>query len=93
MSSKRKTLKTKKCGKIKNRIKTHKRKDKYHNTRKHYRKKGYSKQKGGIGATNLASHNLINAVRLVPHTITNVYNGLVGNPASVSFLPWTGHYS
>ena len=62
-------------------------------TRKLYKMKGCNKQKGGISATNLVSHSLLNAARFVPHTITNVYNGLVGNAAATNFLPWTGHYA
>ena len=60
--------------------------------RKLNKMKGFKKQKGGISATNLLSHNLLNAARYVPHTITNAYNGLVGNAAATSFLPWAGHY-
>jgi len=48
------------------------------------------KQKGG---TNLVSNSLLNVARYVPHTISNAYNGLVGNTATTSFLPWVGHYS
>ena len=62
-------------------------------TRKLYKMKGCNKQKGGISATNLVSHNLLNAARYVPHTVSNMYNGLVGNSASSGFLPWEGHYS
>jgi hypothetical protein len=62
-------------------------------TRKLYKMKGCNKQKGGISATNLVSHSLLNAARFVPHTITNAYNGLVGNAAATNFLPWAGHYA
>lgn len=62
-------------------------------TRKLYKMKGCNKQKGGISATNLVSHSLLNAARFVPHTITNVYNGLVGNASATNFLPWAGHYA
>lgn len=62
-------------------------------TRKLYKMKGCKKQKGGISATNLVSHSLLNAARFVPHTITNAYNGLVGNAAATNFLPWAGHYA
>ena len=62
-------------------------------TRKLYKMKGCNKQKGGISATNLVSHSLLNASRYVPHTITNAYNGLVGNAAATNFLPWAGHYA
>lgn len=87
--SKRMKIKTKtpKYNKIK--IKNQKRRK----TRKLYKMKGCNKQKGGISATNLVSHNLLNAARYIPHTITNSYNSLVGNEASTSFLPWVGHYS
>ena len=50
-------------------------------------------QKGGVSTTNLVSHNLLDAARYVPHTLTNAYNGLVGNEIESSFLPWEGHYS
>ena len=72
----------------KRKIKSQKRK-----TRKLYKMKGCNKQKGGISATNLVSHSLLNAARFVPHTITNAYNGLVGNAAATNFLPWAGHYA
>jgi hypothetical protein len=62
-------------------------------TRKLYKMKGCNKQNGGISATNLVSHSLLNAARFVPHTITNAYNGLVGNAAATNFLPWAGHYA
>ena len=62
-------------------------------TRKLYKMKGCNKQKGGISATNLVSHSLLNAARFVPHTITNAYNGLVGNASATNFLPWAGHYA
>jgi len=62
-------------------------------TRKLYKMKGCNKQKGGISATNLVSHSLLNAARFVPHTITNAYNGLVGNGSTTNFLPWAGHYA
>ena len=55
--------------------------------------KGCNKQKGGISATNLVSHGLLNVARYVPHTISNAYNGLVGNTAATNFLPWAGHYA
>ena len=62
-------------------------------TRKLYKMKGCNKQKGGISATNLVSHGLLNVARYVPHTISNAYNGLVGNTAATNFLPWAGHYA
>lgn len=68
---------------------TRKNKQKYYKIKKSYKIK---KQKGGLSATNLLSHGLINASRYVPHTISNVYNNLVGNETNSSFLPWEGHY-
>lgn len=62
-------------------------------TIKLYKMKGCNKQKGGISATNLVSHSLLNAARFFPHTIINAYNGLVGNAGATSFLPWKGHYA
>jgi len=83
----KKRTKTPKYNKIK--IKS----QKTRKTRKLYKMKGCNKQKGGISATNLVSHSLLNAARFVPHTITNAYNGLVGNAAATNFLPWAGHYA
>ena len=101
MASKRRTLKKRNYKKksLSKRTKTpkyNKRKiksQKRRKTRKLYKMKGCNKQKGGISATNLVSHSLLNAARFVPHTITNAYNGLVGNSAATNFLPWTGHYA
>ena len=102
MASKRRTLKKRNYKKKslskrnktskynKRKIKSQRRKMK---TRKLYKMKGCNKQKGGISATNLVSHSLLNAARFVPHTITNAYNGLVGNAAATNFLPWAGHYA
>ena len=105
MASKRRTVKNKSYKKksLSKRMKTRTKTPKYNKrkvkglkirkTRKLYKMKGCSKQKGGISATNLVSHSLLNAARYVPHTITNAYNGLVGNPAATNFLPWAGHYA
>jgi len=101
MASKRRTLKKRNYKKktLSKRTKTpkyNKRKSKSQKrrkTRKLYKMKGCNKQKGGISATNLVSHSLLNAARFVPHTITNAYNGLVGNAAATNFLPWAGHYA
>jgi hypothetical protein len=101
MASKRRTLKKRNYKKktLSKRTKTpkyNKRKSKSQKrrkTRKIYKMKGCNKQKGGISATNLVSHSLLNAARFVPHTITNAYNGLVGNAAATNFLPWAGHYA
>ena len=97
MASKRRTLKKKINIKRKTPNKYNKRKVKSQKKRKTKKmrknKKLYKMQKGGISASNLVSHNLLNAARYVPHTITNAYNGLVGNTASPSFMPWEGHYS
>lgn len=99
MASKRRTLKKKNNRKKRTRTKTPKYKKikaksrKRRKTNKLYKMKGCSKQKGGISATNLVSHSLLNAARYVPHTITNAYNGLVGNAAATNFLPWAGHYA
>lgn len=105
MASKRRTLKKRNYKKktLSKRMKTRTKTPKYNKrkiqgqkrrkTRKLYKMKGCNKQKGGVSATNLVSHSLLNAARFVPHTISNVYNGLVGNVASTSFLPWVGHYA
>jgi hypothetical protein len=101
MASKRRTLKKrnyrkKSLSKRRKTPKYNKRKiksKKRRKTRKLYKMKGCNKQKGGISATNLVSHSLLNAARFVPHTITNAYNGLVGNAAATNFLPWAGHYA
>lgn len=101
MATKRRTLKKRNYKKksLSKRTKTpkyNKRKiksQKRRKTRKLYKMKGCNKQKGGISATNLVSHSLLNAARFVPHTITNAYNGLVGNAAATNFLPWAGHYA
>jgi hypothetical protein len=72
------------------RVKTskYKRKTRRHKkTKRTKRTKRTNAQRGGVTTT-----NLINAARHIPHTITNTYNGLVGNAAATSFLPWTGHY-
>ena len=105
MASKRRTLKKRNYRKksLSKRMKTRTKTPKYNKrksksqkrrkTRKLYKMKGCNKQKGGISATNLVSHGLLNAARYVPHTITNAYNGLVGNAAATNFLPWAGHYA
>ena len=83
--------KTPKYNKRKSKVKSQKKRKM--RTRKLYKMRGCKKQKGGISATNLVSHSLLNAARYVPHTVSNMYNGLVGNSASSGFLPWEGHYS
>ena len=45
------------------------------------------KQSGGV------SDSILNAARVVPHAITNIYNTLQGNSLSSNFLPWNSHYS
>ena len=101
MASKRRTLKKrnyrkKKLYKKNKTPKYNKRKvksQKRRNCKTNKSKKLYKMQKGGVSTTNLVSHNLLDAARYVPHTLTNAYNGLVGNEIESSFLPWEGHYS
>lgn len=92
-STKKRNYKKKSLSKRNKTPKYNKRKIKSQKRRKLYKMKGCNKQKGGISATNLVSHSLLNAARFVPHTITNAYNGLVGNAAATNFLPWAGHYA
>lgn len=82
MAIKKRSSKHNKNKKKSFRVKTSKYKRK---NRRHKRtNKKYNTQRGGA--------NLLNAARYFPHAITNTYNGLVGNAAAPSYLPWTGHY-
>lgn len=54
--------------------------------RRRRRTKG-KKQKGG----NISS-DILNIARMIPHTTSTIYNGLVGEETAFSFLPWKGHF-
>ena len=90
MASKKKTLKNRKFPKRTRTRTPKKNKRKKTKTRKEklYKMRGCNgKQSGGV------SDSILNAARVVPHAITNIYNTLQGNNLSSSFLPWNSHYS
>jgi hypothetical protein len=82
----RKTPKRNKRKLFSSRVKT----SKYRRKQRRQRKRKTYKIRNQSGG--MTTSNLLNAARYIPHTLTNTYNGLVGNAASASFLPWAGHY-
>lgn len=55
--------------------------------RRRRRRRTKNNQKGGN-----ISADILNVARMIPHTTSSIYNGLVGEESAFSFLPWQGHY-
>jgi len=87
-NKRKKTLKNIKFSKRTRTPKNNKRKKTKTRKEKLYKMRGCNgKQSGGV------SDSILNAARVVPHAITNIYNTLQGNSLSSNFLPWNSHYS